>query len=261
MAAGMLVLMVSGLFDLSVGGMFSMIGVLAGWLMKHGGVPVPLAVLAGLAVAALGGFINGFIVARVKVNALITTLGTMQIFRGVAVLVGGPGITFLPESFAKLGQAKVLGLQSTVWIMFAVMAVFHFLMRKTRFFRQYYYIGGNEKAAVLSGIPVPSMQVAAFVISGLLAGLSGMLFSARIATSVSVAGDGAELRIITAVILGGASLKGGKGSILGALIGVVFIALINNLMIIAKISSYWQSIVIGMVLVIAVAMDYFFEKK
>jgi len=261
MAAGMLILMVSGLFDLSVGGMFSMVGVITGWLMKNGGVPVPLAILAGLALAALGGFINGFVVARVRVNALITTLGTMQIFRGIAVLVGGPGITFLPESFSGLGQAKWLGLQSSVWLMFAVIALFHFLLRKTRFFRQYYYIGGNEKAATLSGIPVPRMQIFAFMISGILAGLAGMAFSARIATSVSVAGDGAELRIITAVILGGASLKGGKGSILGALVGVVFIALINNLMIIAKISSYWQSIVIGLVLVLAVSMDYFLEKK
>ena len=261
MAAGMLILMVSGLFDLSVGGMFSMVGVVTGWLMKNGGVPVPLAILAGLAVAALGGFINGFVVARVRVNALITTLGTMQIFRGIAVLVGGPGITFLPESFSGLGQAKWLGLQSSVWLMFAVIALFHFLLRKTRFFRQYYYIGGNEKAATLSGIPVPRMQIFAFMISGVLAGLAGMAFSARIATSVSVAGDGAELRIITAVILGGASLKGGKGSILGALVGVMFIAMINNLMIIAKISSYWQSIVIGLVLVLAVSMDYFLEKK
>jgi ribose transport system permease protein len=261
MAAGMLILMVSGLFDLSVGGMFSMAGVLTGWLMKNGGVPVPLAIFAGLAVAALGGFINGFVVARVRVNALITTLGTMQIFRGVAVLVGGPGISFLPASFSNLGQAKWLGLQSSVWLMAGVIACFHFLLRRTRFFRQYYYIGGNEKAAVLSGIPVPKMQIAAFTISGFLAGLAGIVFAARIATSVSVAGDGAELRIITAVILGGASLKGGKGSILGALVGVVFIALINNLMIIAKISSYWQSIVIGLVLVLAVSMDYFLEKK
>ena len=261
MAAGMLILMVSGLFDLSIGGMFSMAGVLTGWLMKNAGVPVPLAVLAGLATATAGGFVNGFVVARVRVNALITTLGTMQIFRGIAVLVGGPGITFLPESFSGIGQAKWLGLQSSVWMMFCVVTVFHFLLRRTRFLRQYYYIGGNEKAALLSGIPVARMQIFAFMISGFLAGLAGIAFAARIATSVSVAGDGAELRIITAVILGGASLKGGRGTIFGALVGVVFIALINNLMIIAKISSYWQSIVIGLVLVLAVSMDYFLEKK
>jgi ribose transport system permease protein len=260
-ASGMLVLMVSGLFDLSVGGMFSMAGVLVGWMMKVGGVPVPLAVAAGLAVGALGGFLNGFIVARVRVNALIATLGTMQVYRGVAVLVGGPGIAFLPESFARLGQSPVLGLQTTVWLMVAVVALFHFLLSRTRFFRQYYYIGGNEKAAYLSGIPVARMQILAFTLSGALAGLAGIAFASRIATSVSVAGDGAELRIITAVILGGASLKGGKGTVLGALAGVVFIALINNLMIIARIPSTWQSIVIGAVLVLAVSMDYFFEKK
>ncbi len=261
MAAGMLLLLVSGLFDLSIGGMFSMIGVITGWLMKTAGVPVPLAILLGLSIATLGGALNGFLVAKVRVNALITTLGTMQIFRGVAVLVGGPGISFLSESFSRLGQTELLGLQMPVWLMVFVVGLSHYLLTRTRFFRQFYYIGGNEKAAYLSGINVPRLKILAFMISGFLAGLAGIAFAARLATSVSTSGDGAELRIITAVILGGASLRGGKGSVLGAFIGVVFIALINNIMIIAKISSYWHSIVIGTVLVLAVSMDYLLERR
>ena len=260
MASGMLVLLVSGLFDLSVGGMFSMIGVVTGWFMKSAGLPVPLAIGLGLAIATLGGALNGFIVAHVRVNALITTLGTMQIFRGVAVLVGGPGISFLPETFSGLGQAEFLGLQTPVWLMIGVVALIHYLLAKTRWFRQFYYIGGNEKAAYLSGINVPTMQITAFILSGFLAGLAGIAFAARLATSVSTAGDGAELRVITAVILGGASLKGGKGTVFGALMGVVFIALLNNIMIIAKVPSYWHSIVTGIVLVSAVSMDYLLEK-
>jgi ribose/xylose/arabinose/galactoside ABC-type transport system permease subunit len=255
LAVGMMLLMVSGVFDLSVGAMFSMAGVLTAWLLKEAHLPVPLAILCGLAAATLGGLINGFIVARVRVNALITTLGTMQIFRGIAVLVGGPGINFLPESFSRLGQAQFLGLQSPFWLMLLVVILFQSLLAKTRFFRQFYYIGGNVRAAYLSGINVQRMQMIAFMIAGFLAGLSGMAFASRLATGVSIAGDGAELRVITAVILGGASLTGGKGTIWGALIGVVFIALINNIMIIAQISSYWQSIIIGMVLVLAVALD------
>ncbi len=256
MAAGMMILLVAGLFDLSIGSMFSMIGVLTAWFVKNASLPVPLAVAAGLAIAAAGGALNGVIVAKVKVNALIATLGTMQIFRGVAVLVGGPGISYLPPSFARLGQAEFLGLQAPVWLMFLVVALFQYLTARTRFFRQYYYIGANAKAAGLSGIPVERLQVIAFALMGLLAGLAGLVFAARLATGVSIAGDGAELRVITAVILGGASLSGGRGTVWGALIGVVFIALINNVLIIAQVSSYWQSIVIGTVLVLAVATDH-----
>jgi ribose transport system permease protein len=259
MVCGMMLLLVAGTFDLSVGGTFSMAAVIAGWLMKSG-VPVPAAVLAGLAAGCAAGLINGLIVARMKVNALIATLGTMGIYRGIAVLIGGPGITFLPRSFSAPGQAVILGLQGPVWLMLAVALATGFLMARTRFFRQYYYIGNNAIAARLSGIHVPRLQVAAFAIMGLLAGLSGITFASRVGTAVSVAGDGAELRVITAAILGGASLNGGKGTIWGALTGIVLIALISNALIIASVSAYWQSIITGVVLVAAVAMDRFVDK-
>lgn len=261
MACGMVVLLVSGMFDLSVGSMFSMAGVLTGWLLTRGQVPAPLAILLGLCLGALGGALNGWIVAKVRVNALITTLGTMQIFRGIAVLVGGPGIANLPPSFAQWGQAQWLGLQAPIWLMLVVAAVGQFLMAKSRFFRRYYYIGANAKAASLSGIPVDRMVILAFTLMGLLAGLAGIAFASRMATANSTAGDGAELRIITAVILGGASLQGGRGTVWGTLVGVFFISLINNVMIFARLSPEWQSIVIGMVLVLAVAMDRFLSRR
>lgn len=260
MVCGMMMLLVAGTFDLSIGGTFSMAGVIAGWLMKQGGVPVFAAVLLAIAAAALGGWINGLIVARVRVNALIATLGTMGIYRGVAVLLGGPGITFLPESFSRPGQAVILGLQGPVWMMILMAGLFSFLLSRTRYFRQYYYIGNNAVAARLSGIDVPQLQTVAFTIMGSLAGFSGIAFASRVGTSVSISGDGAELRIITAAILGGASLTGGKGTIWGALLGVGFIALLNNALIIASISAYWQSIITGAVLVLAVAMDRFTKK-
>jgi len=261
MACGMVVLMVSGVFDLSIGSMFSMIGVLTGWMMTDAKLPVPVAILAGLAIATLGGALNGWMVAKLKVNALIATLATMQVFRGVAVLVGGPGIANLPDGFARLGQAECLGLQSPVWLMLGVACVGQYLLAKTRFFRKYYYIGANPKAALLAGILVERMQMFAFAVMGFLAGLAGMAFSARVATANSTSGDGAELRIITAVILGGASLSGGRGTVWGALAGVLFISLINNIMIFARLSPEWQSIIIGCVLVIAVAMDRFLGRK
>ena len=255
LAVGMMMLLVSGMFDLSVGSMWSLSGVLAGWLMVNQGVSVPLAILLTLAAAAFGGFLNGVVVARVGVNALITTLATLGIFSGMAVLIAGPGISALPDGFLKLGQSELLGIQLPVYYAAAIALLFHFALARTRFFRQYYYIGGNPKAALLSGINVPRMQVLAFTLMGLLAGIAGVAFAARVGSSVSVAGVGAELRVITAVILGGASLTGGKGTVWGALIGVLFIALIQNILVISAVSSTWQSIVIGAVLITAVALD------
>lgn len=259
MATGTLLLLVGGVFDLSIGAMFSMGGVVIGWMLKDMGMPLGLALIGALIMVALGGLLNGFLVAKVGVNALITTLGTMQIFRGIAILFGGPGIVLTNYSeFINLGQSNILGLQTGVWLMIIVVILFLYLLSKTRYFRQFYYIGGNEKAAELSGINVQRMKILGFVIMAILAGLSGIAFAARLGSAVSRAGDGKELQIITAVILGGASLQGGKGTVWGALAGVIFIALINNVMIIANVSTYWQSIVIGVILIMAVAADSIF---
>jgi len=261
LAIGMMLLLVSGSFDLSVGAMASMIGVITGWLMKEAGWPVPVAVVGGLAVAAAGGACNGLIVAKLRVNALITTLGTMGIFQGIALLIGGPGITFLPESFSQFGRAEALGVQAPVWLLAVMAVVFHLLLTHTRFFRQYYYIGGNAHAARLSGIHVERMQIVAFTLTGLIAGLAGIAYASRIATATATVGVGAELKAITAVILGGASLAGGKGTIWGAMLGVFFMALIQNVLIISRVSSEWQGIVLGAVLVGAVALDSFMTRR
>jgi len=255
LAIGMMLMLISGSFDLSVGAMASMIGVIAGWLMKEAGWPASLAVLAALALAAAGGAANGLIVAKLRVNALITTLGTMGIFQGVALLIGGPGITFLPDSFSRLGQSEFLGVQSPVWLLAVMAIIAHLLLSHSRFFRQYYYIGANAHAARLSGIHVERLQIAAFTLMGLIAGLAGIVYAARIATATATVGVGAELKAIAAVILGGASLTGGKGTIWGAMLGVFFMALIQNVLIISRVSSEWQGIVLGAVLVGAVAID------
>ena len=261
LAVGMMLMLVGGAFDLSVGAMASMVGVITGALMKKAGLPVPISILIGLAVAALGGFLNGFVVARVRVNALITTLGTMGIFQGIALLVGGPGITFLPDAFTKFGQFEFLRLQAPVWLLLALALVAHYCLTHTRFFRQYYYIGSNAKAAHLSGINVERMQMLAFTIMGVLAGIAGITYASRIATASATVGIGSELQAITAVILGGASLTGGKGTIWGAMIGVFFMGLMKNVLIISRVSSEWQGIILGAVLVLAVAIDSVMNRK
>jgi ribose/xylose/arabinose/galactoside ABC-type transport system permease subunit len=255
LAIGMMLMLISGLFDLSVGAMASMTGVIAGWLMKEAGWPVPLAVLTALGIAAAGGAANGLMVAKLRVNPLITTLGTMGIFQGVALLIGGPGITFLPEAFSRFGQHIWLGIQAPVWLLAVLTLAAHLLLAHTRFFRQYYYLGANPHAARLSGIPVERLQVTAFMLMGLIAGLAGIVYASRIATATATVGMGAELKAIAAVILGGASLTGGKGTIGGAMLGVFFMALVQNVLIISRVSSEWQGIVLGAVLVGAVAID------
>jgi ribose transport system permease protein len=257
LATGMMILMVGGAFDLSVGAIASMIGVVTGWLMQRAGLPAPIAITVGLLAAAASGFLNGFIVAKVRVNALIATLGTMGIFQGIALLVGGPGIRF----GTTFGQIELWGIQLPVILMIILAVIAHYCLAHTRFFRQYYYIGSNAKAAHLSGINVPRLQMFSFTIMGLIAGFAGIVFASRLDTANSTVGKGAELQAITAAILGGASLTGGRGTIWGAMIGVFFIALIKNLLIISHTPSEWQEIIVGIVLVLAVALDYFFTRK
>lgn len=280
LAVGMMLLLIGGMFDLSVGSMFTLAGVAAACLMTDPRLQWPplAAVAGGLIIASLAGFFNGVMVAKVKVNPLITTLGTMGIFRGVAILIGGTGKPYSDE-FRRWGRSETWELawlseplaeqvrtifRAENWgllLLVVVAVLFHYLLAHTRFFRQYYYLGSNAKAAVLSGIPVTRLQILAFTLMGFLAGLAGIAFSARLGTSIATAGDGAELRAITAVILGGASLSGGRGTIPGALLGVLFIVLIKNVMPFAGINSNWQSIIIGGVLVVAVALDSLVNRR
>jgi ribose transport system permease protein len=145
--------------------------------------------------------------------------------------------------------------------MLFVVLLFAFLTKRTAFFRRYYFIGGNERAASLSGIKVNQMKIWAFVISATLAGIAGILLASRLGAALSTSGRGLELRVITAVILGGASLSGGFGKIWGAFLGVLFMALISNLLIISRVSGYWQEVILGIILIAAVGLDQWLLKK
>lgn len=260
-AVGMMILLISGSFDLSVGSVVAFAGGLTGYLMYYWGVYVPVAILAGMAAALFIGFVNGFLVAEVGINPLIQTLAMMGIVRGLALMVSGAGIQNFPEAFNAIGQTKLLGFQAPVWFMLLIVGVFAFLVARTTFFRRYYYIGGNEKAAALSGIRVKRMKIWAFVLISGLAGFAGILLASRLGAAMSTSGQGMELRVITAVILGGASLLGGQGRIVGALLGTVFMGLISNMMILARVSGYWQQIILGLILILAVAIDILLKKN
>lgn len=254
---GMLILLICGVFDLSAGSTLAFAGIVAGLLSKAAGAPALLAILAGIGTGLAVGIINGLIITRLRINALITTLAMQGILRGVTQIVSPSGVANLPDSFKPFGQTVILGLQSPFWVMVIIVLTAWFLMSRVRFFRQFYYVGSNSKAATLSGIKVPRLTVVGFAIMGSLAGLGGTMLASRLSNAVVLAGTGIELRAITAAILGGASLSGGLGTVPGAFLGVLFMSLIQNMLIIARVPVFYQSIVVGIVLLAAIGIDQF----
>lgn len=257
LTSGMLVLLICGVFDLSVGNILAFAGIVAGILVKDMSAPVIVSILAGILTGVIAGLINGLIITKFRINALITTLAMQGILKGITQMVSPAGVANLPDPFKPFGQAVFLGLQSPFWAMAIVVLTLWFLMSRVRFFRQFYYVGSNPKAATLSGIKVEKLIVIGFTIMGTLAGLAGTLLASRLSNSVVNAGTGVELRAITAALLGGASLSGGVGTIPGVFLGVLFMSLIQNLLIISHVPVFWQSVVVGIVLLVAIGIDQF----
>ena len=259
LVCGMMLLMIAGSFDLSCGSTLALSGVWAGVVAGWWGWSAEVAILVGIVVGALAGLVNGLIVTRIGINALIATLGTLTIYRSLTYVTAGTGVTPISDAFAAYGRAAdpVLRIQSPFWVMLAIVLVGSWLVSRTRFFRQFYFVGGNPRAAQLSGIRVDRLTLIAFIIMGALAGIAGVFGAARLNSAVVNAGVGIELKVITATVLGGASLKGGEGTIIGGILGVLFIALIENAMIINAIGVFWQGMVVGLVLLFAVSLDRF----
>ncbi|MBN1264669.1 MAG: ABC transporter permease [Anaerolineales bacterium] len=255
LTVGMMLLLVGGVFDLSIGSIMAFSGIVAGVFVKDLGVSAELSFLIGILVGTVCGTLNGFIITRLRINALITTLAMQGILRGVTQIVAPAGVANLPQDFRPYGQVVFLGLQSPFWVMLVVVLLGWFMMQRTRFFRQYYFIGSNPKAAALSGIKVDYLMLISFTLMGTLAGLAGTLLASRLSNAVVLAGVGVELKSITAAILGGASLAGGVGTIPGAFLGVLFMSLIQNTLIIARVPVFYQNIVVGIVLLVAIGID------
>jgi len=254
-SVGMMILLISGVFDLSVGSVMGLSGAVAASLMFNLEIDTWLAILLALSSVAAVGMFNGVMIAWVGVNPLIVTLAMMGAVRGLVELVAGTGIIDLPDNFVAIADQTIAGLRIPVWYMIVIAAAFSFLVSKTSSFRKYYYIGVNQEAAELSGINVKRLKVLSFIIVAVLSGIAGIIVTSRLGQSTSDLGNGLEFRCITACVLGGASIFGGNGSIPGAFLGTLFVALINDLMIISGVSGYWQMIIIGAILVIAVALD------
>jgi len=254
-AVGMVNLMASGGFDMSVGSVVAFVGSSTAMLLKLG-VPVALAVVIGLCAGTLIGLFNGFVVSKIGINPFVTTLSSLSLFRGLTLIITkGQNISGLGDQFKLIGQAKIFGIQMPIWYALFIIVIGDILLRKSRFFRQSYYIGGNEHAARLSGINVDRMKIINFGITGLLAAFAGIVMTSRLGAASVTAGTGLELRVITAVIIGGASLQGGEGTALGAFLGAFLMALITNALTLLGVDVYWQTFVIGATLLTAVLID------
>jgi ribose transport system permease protein len=269
LAVGMMYLVVSGVIDLSVGANLALGGAITGICLQGSTIfglvvnpqPVPVAIAWGLLASCLGGLLNGLLVSRVGVNALIATLAMSKIIGGAALYIGGSEIANLPPEFCVLSQTRLFGFFMPVYYTLAVVVIGAVLLAQSRFFRRFYFIGGNTRAAALSGIKVPPTLTAMFVIMGLLAGLAGIVFAARMGNASGNTLPNIELNVITAVIIGGGSLLGGKGNVAGAFMGVLFINLVKTSMVIAGIDIYWQPVVVGAILIAAVVFDVVIQER
>jgi ribose transport system permease protein len=260
-ATGMAIVMVSGGIDLSVGSVFACSGIVVAKLINLG-VPVLPAVIAGMLTALVWGLINGFLITRVGLNSLISTLGTMGMARGtVYVITEGRILSNLPDSFTVVGQNATLGISNVLWLAVVVVAVGDVLMRRSKAFRQFFYLGGNEKAASLSGLNINRLKMWAYVLIALLSGLAGVAQTSRFGSAMAPMGTGEELTAISACVIGGASMSGGEGSVVGALLGLILLALVRDGLILNDVSVYWQGLIQAGILVAAVSFDVLTRRR
>jgi ribose transport system permease protein len=256
----------SGGLDLSIGSNAALSGVLAAMAARAMTFPGSSEVswLLGIIAGALFGFVNSQIVIRLKISPIITTLGTLTVGHGLALLLtGGVSLFGVPESFQGLGRGFLIPgvLPFPVVVMAALLAIAWILLRRTAFGLYVYAIGGNEEAARLSGVPVNRVKVGVYVIGGAMAGLAGVVLASRLGSGQAASSEGLELDVITAIVLGGASIAGGQGAIAGTLAGVLIISLLANGMNILNVPPFYQRIVTGLALLIAVAIDQFRKSR
>lgn len=261
MAAGLTIVLILWGIDLSVGSVLALTTVTTALLLR-GGVPIPVAVVLGVATSTACGTINGFLIARYRIAPFIVTLAMMAMARGLAtVFTSGYYLSSLPQAFLAIGRGKIAGISISVMLVVIILAVLEVLLRKWKPMHQMYFVGTNPEAARLSGIRTMLVIMGGYILSSTLAGVAGVLMTSRMAMGFAGFGLQAELRAIAAAVLGGASFAGGSGSILGAALGVTLLALINNGFVLLNGSPDWQQAVSGMILLVAVGVDAYRRRK
>ncbi len=260
-AVGMTFVIITGGIDLSVGSVLAFAGVVMASALHSGG-PLPVALLVGLGVGLLCGSVNGLLITIGRLPPFIATLGMMSVARGAALMyTEGRPISGFPESFRSIATGEVLRIPAPVIIMIVVYVVAHFVLRRTKLGRYTYAIGGNEEAALLSGINVRLYKTMVYGIAGMLSGLAAILLTARLNSAQPIAGMSYELDAIAATVIGGTSLLGGEGTVTGTLIGALIMAVLRNGLNLLTVSSFFQQVVIGSVIILAVLIDMGLKRR
>ncbi|TIX46418.1 MAG: ABC transporter permease [Mesorhizobium sp.] len=255
LAMSQTVVIVAGGLDIAVGAIVGLTTVSTAMAIQATGSPAA-GILAGLVLGGLAGLVNGIIITYGRVNAVIATLGTMAIFRGIAFIMSdGQSIAIFSDTFRFIGIGRILGLPLLIWILLLTAIVFHLFLARSIVGRNIYALGGNPVVARFSGININRYRVGIYIMSGVAAGLAGILLAARTGSGQPVSGSqGLELEAITAAVLGGCALQGGKGTIIGALLGVAIIGVLNNGMILTSVPTFYQLLAKGSLLILAVVI-------
>lgn len=261
-AMGQAMVLISGGFDLSVGAIATCAALVCAYAMNTLGLPIGVAILLGILVGVACGLFNGWLVAILRVNPLIATLGSMMVFNGIVLILSrGYPITFLPQSFKYLGQGYFLKVPVPIWLMIIVAIVLSIVLSKTVYGRKVYAVGGSEKTSLFVGINVAYIKITTYMICGALAGFAGIILSSRLDTAQAGMSASWNLPSIAAAVIGGVALFGGEGKIYRVLIGGALIGVISNILILFHLSSYWQDLVTGIILISAVAAEAIQIKK
>jgi ribose transport system permease protein len=261
-ALGQTFVILTGGIDLSIGSVIAVSAMTAASVVVSNPDKLWLAVAAGIGVGLLIGLINGLVVSRLNVAPFVATLGTLTAGSGIAYVIGhGAPINGLPAGYGKIANTAVLGIQIPVIIMIVGFIAAHLVLRKTSFGLRIYAVGGNRTAAEVAGVRTRRILTSVYVISGGLAGLSGVVLSSRVISGPPNLGAGYELYAIAAVVIGGASLLGGRGSVWGTLLGLLLIQTLNNGLDILIVPAYWQAVISGVLIVAAVAVDVWATKR
>ena len=265
-SVGMTLVILTGGIDLSVGSVLAFSGAVTAGLLKNGiaieslnlfvGFTLLGAVLGGLLVGAALGTVNGLAITRFRVPPFVATLAMLTMARGMTMLwTGGFPITGLGEHFAFLGTGWFLSIPMPVWISAFIVIIFIIVSKKTRFGRYIYAVGGNERAAKLSGLDVNKIKRSVYMLAGILSAVGGIIITARLDSAQPNAGMGYELDSIAAVVIGGTSLSGGRGSVIGTVQGALIIGVLNNGLVLLNVSPFWQQVIKGLVILLAVIID------
>jgi ribose transport system permease protein len=254
-ALGMTLVIITAGIDLSVGSMLALAG-LFGTMAMRDGHSIPYAIATGVVAGLICGLLNGLMIALFRINPFIVTLGTMGIYRGLSLVISnGLPIHEIPQSFSYLGAGNLLGVPVVLWILLVAALFMHFILENTKLGRYSFAIGSNVDAAFYAGVPIKFHLTMVYALIGLLTGLAGMIEASRLMTGQPTAGQGYELQAIAAVVIGGGSLTGGEGSVIGTLVGAFVMGLLSNGSDLLGISPYWQQAIIGAVIIAAVGFD------